>query len=116
MNTEKIKAQVKKAIDRFGKDVEIKRNSVNEFGEPSGEALVTIIKGYYHKGSSFIGINITEGAKVTTNRTEMLMIVLDEEGQKVQEGDFFTLNSVKYEIVDLGNNFDIYNDMSLKRG
>lgn len=115
MNVEKTQKQVKKAIDKFGKEVEIRRNGVNEFNEPNDEpSIVTTIKGYYYKGQS-ISINTSEAGEVAFNKEEKLMIVLDIKGQKVQTGDYFLLNDIKYEIADLGNNFDIYLDMTLKR-
>ncbi len=119
LNIEKIQGKIKKVIDQLGIEVVIKRNVLNELNEPMDEpVIVCTLKGYFHKGKSSLNINlvnISDAGRVIGNKAEYLMIILDKEGQLVQEEDFFEIKGKKYKIVDLGNNFDIYNDMLLKR-
>lgn len=115
MNVEKRKRQVKQAINRFGKDIQIYRKNLNEFKEPEGEVVVATVKGYFHKDNQGVKLDISDGSKIIINRVEKLMVIFDEEGMKLKTGDIFTSDNVKYEIVDLGNNFGIYMDMTLRR-
>lgn len=115
INKERIKIQVVKAISQDPSVVEIKRQGINDFGEPQGESEVTIVTGFFYKGSQSLNINISTAASITTGRNEKFLVVYDTEGQKIKENDFFTLNDIKYKIIDLGNLFDIYLDMTLER-
>lgn len=115
INKERIRVQVAKAISKVPSIVEIKRNTTNDYGEPSGEEDVATVTGFFYTGSQTLNINITTGASVTTGKSEKFLVVYDTEGQKIKENDYFTLNGIKYKVIDLGNLFDICLDMTLER-
>lgn len=93
----------------------IYRDEKNEFNEPTEPQEVCAIQGYYHKSETNINLNVTEGGTVTTNHTEKLLVIYDENSLSIKEGDYFTFNDVKYEIIDKGNIFNIIFDMTLER-
>jgi hypothetical protein len=97
-------------------EVTIQRNQFNKFNEPMDDPIdICKINGFYHGKNSYFNINIGEGGVIATGRKEYFLILLDEEGQKVHEGDFFERKGVKYKITDLGENMGILNDMLLER-
>lgn len=116
LNINKIQSRIRKVIQQFPSDVVVYRDQFNKYKEPMADPLkVCRVTGFYHKEKSSLNINIGEAGRIVANKKEYLMIILDDEGKKIQEGDWFERNGVKYGIEDLGENFGIYNDMLLKR-
>ncbi|WFD12010.1 hypothetical protein [Tepidibacter hydrothermalis] len=97
-------------------EVTIQRKQLDKYKQPMKESLeVCTLKGFYYAKNSYFNIHIDNGGTVNTGKREYLLIVLEEEGQKVQEGDFFERKGVKYKIADLGEIRGIINNMLLER-
>lgn len=113
----KIKPKVKKVIDKFPTNVDIYRNSRNEFGEPVGEELICSVKGFYHEGNNMISAITKDKGEIKRNKQIFLMVIYDDETIKIKENDYFLLDNIKYKIKDLGNQnrLNIYFDMLLER-
>ncbi|MGL5507478.1 MAG: hypothetical protein ACRDB0_06225 [Paraclostridium sp.] len=120
MLANKIKPKITKVIDKFPTEVSIMRSILNEYGEPMQALKICDIRGFWHDGTSYGGARttfISDGGKVKNHKQNYLMVVYDELSTLIREGDFFILDNVKYEIIDLGNcnNMNIYFDMLLRK-
>lgn len=115
MNVKCKKSQIEKAINKFGKEIEIMRTGENDFGEPGDEIIVTTLKAYYYKGNQSININLQVVGEIKSSNQEKLMVIINENSELIEESDYFTLDGIKYAIADIHNSFDVYYDITLKR-
>lgn len=101
------------AIKRHGQIFSVARNKLNEFKEPIGEDLVGSFCGLYHVFSGYLDINLTEAAKISTQkRPRMLLLYTD----KIQKEDVVQIDNQKYTVtgVDDVGNLHLCIDLSLK--
>lgn len=117
MLANKIKPKITKVINKFPTEVTILRNSLNDFGEPVQALKVCDIKGFWHDSNNMISAITKDSGEVKRGKQNYLMFVYDELSTLIREGDFFILDDIKYEIIDLGNcnNMNIYFDMLLRK-
>lgn len=117
MIANKVKPKIQKAINKMPTKVTILRNTTNEFGEPSIAHVVCEITGLWHDGSNMISQIVTNSGEVKRQKQNFLMVIYDQVSCLIKEGDYFTLKSTKYEIIDKGNtnNMDIYFDMLVRK-
>lgn len=113
----KISAQIYKQLDRKGllKDIQILRSGLNDFEEPITNQDVCKIKGYYHRNNLKLYTTTSDGATLTSGYEERLLVIINDESKKIKQDDYFTLDNVKYKIIDLGDVEGIVFDMSLER-
>ena len=114
-NLTRQKSRINKEIKKCGTSIAIKRAVLNEFNEPFGEEVVTEVLGLYFKEKKTIRLSVEEKGAVKVEHEEKLMVSKSQESLLIQEHDYFELNGIKYEIIDLGDTFGIYYDMTLKR-
>lgn len=112
----KIKPKIVKVINKFPTNVDIYRDSVNEFGEPEDKVLVCNVTGFYHEGNTQITAITTDKGEVKRSNQKFLMVTYDETTMQIKENDYFYLDNVKYIIKDKGNQnrLNIYFDMLLE--
>ncbi|MBU3205131.1 hypothetical protein [Clostridium algidicarnis] len=117
INRTKISKKVYKQLERKGllREIKILRIGKNAYGEKLEDLYVTTIKAYYYKEKSKINISPDTGATVNINYYDKLLTAYDEENKKIKQDDYFTLDEVKYKIIDTGNVENIVFDMRLDR-
>lgn len=118
LNKNALRIKVKKAKDKMPDTVQVYRQGIDDFGEDvEGDIFVTEITGQYYdkSGGVYINLSTKEAGTIKDNKREKFMVVVDDNSNKIKEGDFFTLNGVSYFITDLGNTMDVYYDFSLER-
>ncbi len=121
LNTEALKRKVAKAIDKMPVTVTVFRHKKDAWNEPCGQETVATITGQLNLGARYKGKNafvdtqVSNAGRTLRGQGEKLMVVIDEESRKIQPGDWFALDGVDYEIVDLGNSLEVYFDFSLER-
>ena len=99
------------------KDVIILRADENVFNEKSDDEYVCTVQGYYHEGSTSVNVvnYNSDAANLNKNYQDRLLLIVDDEVNKIKEHDYFKLDGVMYEIIDKGNIEDIVWDTYLKR-
>ncbi|RDY22879.1 hypothetical protein CHF27_011205 [Romboutsia maritimum] len=116
MIANKIKPKIVKAINKLPTKAIIKRNSVNEFGEPEGEVVICEVTGLFHEGNNQVTSISMDKGEVKRNKQQFLMVVYDDETMKIKENDIAYIDNDKFEIKDLGNQnrMNVYLDLNLK--
>jgi hypothetical protein len=114
---QKIRNQLVRKITPFMKEVTVLRAGENVFNEKGKDQYVCTVKGYYHTGSTSINIvnYNSDAANLNRNYQDRLLLIVDDEVNKIKEHDYFKLGDVMYEIIDEGNIEDIVWDTYLKR-
>ncbi|CZR97660.1 hypothetical protein CDFC105_73462 [Clostridioides difficile] len=116
MIAQKVKPKIIKAINKMPTKGIVKRVGINEFGEPSNEEdVVCEVIGLYHEGNSSISQITKDKGTVIKDKEQYLMVVYDEDTNKIKQGDSIYLDSSKFVIQDLGNQnrMNIYFDLKL---
>lgn len=114
---QRIRRQLIRKITPFMKEVKILRQGENIFGEKQEDQYVCTVKGYYHTGGTSINVvnGSTDAANFNRNYQDRLLLIVDDEVNKIKEHDYFKLDGGMYEIIDKGNIEDIVWDTYLKR-
>jgi hypothetical protein len=114
---QRIRNQLIRRITPFMKDVIILRADENVFNEKSDDEYVCTVQGYYHEGGTSINVvnYNSDAANLNKNYQDRLLLIVDDEVNKIKEHDYFKLDGVMYEIIDKGNIEDIVWDTYLKR-
>lgn len=112
---QKTRHQLIKKVTPFMKDVIILRTGKNVFGEYEEDQYVCTVKGYYHKGGTYINNVAKDGTSLNKNYEDRVLLIVDDEVKKIKEHDFFKFDDITYEIIDKGNIEDIVWDTFLKR-
>lgn len=117
LNRGKIAAKIYNQLDKKGllTEVTILRVGKNLFNEKSEDTFVCTIKGFYHKGNSYMEKDTEESTSFVKNNEEQFLVVFNDTSALIQENDYFNLNGINYLIVDKGNVHEIIYDMYLKR-
>ncbi|EES51015.1 hypothetical protein NE172_02075 [Clostridium botulinum] len=117
INRAKVSVKIYKQLEKKGllKSVNILRNDVNVFNERVTDLYVCTIKAYYYKNSLKLTLQSGEASSLTSGYLDKLLVTNNDESKKIKQDDYFTLDGVKYKIIELGNVQDIVFDMSLER-
>lgn len=95
------------------------RPTLNEFGEPQTDTLMTVggLKSLYHEQSGYIQVAVANEVQYRTKKQPMLMSLLsDVKALGLQMGDFTIIDNKKYTVIAIANlyNWDILADISLE--
>lgn len=117
INRAKISLKLYNQLSKKGllKSVNILRNDKNVFGERVKDLYVCTVKGYYHRSDLKVTIQSADGGSINGGYEDKLLLTNSEESRKIMRDDYFILDGITYQIIDLGNVEDIVYDMSLKR-
>ncbi|ARC85645.1 hypothetical protein U732_1120 [Clostridium argentinense CDC 2741] len=96
-------------------EIEIFRNGLNEYNEKINDLYVSTIEGYYSLGKNLISINYTDAGAINKNYNEMLSVMITEDSKKVKKDDYFSLDDIKYRIINIQNVEGVYMDLTLER-
>lgn len=108
---------MKKAIEKMPTTAVVKREVLNDFQEPTGEEKEIItVTGFYRKEKSRLNIVLSEGGEYKTHApNQKFLVVYDDDTKVIQEKDYLIINDKKYKIIDLGEEYGIFMDMTLER-
>ena len=117
INRSKISLTIYNQLEKKGllKSINVLRDGENAFKEKCSDLYVCTIKAYYHKNNLKLTLDNGDAATVNRGNEDKLLVTFGDESKKIKQDDYFTLNDVKYKIIDLGNVEDIIFDMSLER-
>jgi hypothetical protein len=113
----KISQKIYSQLDKKGllKEVTILRTQKNAYKERLQDLFVCKIKGYYHREEARVEAESTQSATINKLYNNKFLIIVDDDSKKIDQDDFFTLDNVKYKIIDKGSVEDIVYDMYLQR-
>lgn len=115
LSKDRLRQSVQKAIEQMPSEVEIKRQSFNEFSEPIDELIrVTMLTGLLYKESSNISVSLQDNV-VTSKPKIKFLTAYDNNAKLVKNNDFIYMNDFIYKIIDTGENFEIYFDMEVEK-
>ncbi|NFR85395.1 MULTISPECIES: hypothetical protein [unclassified Clostridium] len=117
INRAKVSVKIYKQLEKKGllKSINVLRTDVNAFNEKVNDLYVCTIKAYYYRNNIKTILQSSEAASLNTGYEDKLLVTNNDENIKIQKDDYFTLDSVKYKIIELGNVQNIVFDMSLER-
>ena len=117
INRAKISLKIYKQLDKKDllKSIIILRDDENAFKEKVNDLYVCTVKGYYYKNNLKITFISADAASLNKGYEDKLLVVNNDESKKMRKDDYFTLDGVKYKILELGNVEDIVFDMSIER-
>ena len=117
MMANKVTPKIAKTIKKFGVDVEVFRNNLNEFNEPIGKVKVVEFKGLFSESQHSINsINIDSG-QVKKDRTYKLIALIDNNTKRLKENDIFLIKGIEFDLVNVNNAnmLDTYFDLTLEK-
>ena len=116
MNKLNTNRQLKKLFKTHSIACEILETKKNEFGEIEDDEIVCTINGFFYEETSKVNLNINVNGSSTTTTYQSLMILKDDEADKVRASMFCIIRGIKYEIIEVKNEgmLDIYYTLRLK--
>ncbi len=110
-----LRAKVSEAIKQMPYDVVIYREKLNAYKEPEGYIKVTELVGILYKDSDRnIQVNLSDKGEVNTPINKKFLVDYNDKSILVQEGDFLFWGNQCWEIISLGEEFEIYFEMVVK--
>lgn len=110
--------KLKRELQRSGKQFELRRSLLNEFGEPECESeTVGFATGIYHEQNSNIQITTGDTTQIRTKKIPMILLAHDDVAKlEIKTGDFVMINGRKFNVVGIVNvqEWNIVADMSLE--
>lgn len=116
MNKLNTNRQLKKLFRTHSIACDILETKKNEFGEIEDDELVCTINGIFYEETSRVNLNINVNGSSTTTTYQTLMILKDDEADKVKASMFCIIRGIRYEIIEVKNEgmLDIYYTLRLK--
>lgn len=110
-------AKIKHNIDRHGTTYTFKRETLNEFKEPTGEIrTVAALKGLFHQVRGYIDKSTTDGTIRRSKPQPAILVLAEGSAFEIQLNDFIEVKGYKYTVTGTNNinNLDIAIDISLE--
>lgn len=113
LNKDKIKKKIlQKVMDPnkgYSISLDITRDNPNLFKEKDEEVPVCTIDAYYHISTTRVIVQTNnDAAQVPRGFDETFMVVVDDVSSMIKRKDYFYRKGIKYQIIDITNNLDIY--------
>lgn len=117
LNRAKISEKIYKQLDKKDllQEIKILRSGTNAYKGKVNDLYVCTIKGFSHKEANSVESKTVQAATINELYSDMFIVIVNEESKKIKQDDFFTLDNVKYKIIDTNSIQDIIFDMYLKR-
>ena len=117
MIANKVTPKIAKAIKKFGVNVEVFRNNLNEFNEPVGEAKVLEFKGLFSESQQSISSRIVDSGQVKQDKSYKIITLIDKNTSLLKEGDILTINNSNFILVNINNAnmLGAYYDLALEK-
>lgn len=108
--------QLRKLFKTYSIACEILETKKNEFGEIEDNSLVCKLKGIFYEETTRVNLNINVNGASTTKTYKSLMILKDDEADKVRASMFCIIKGIKHEIIEVNNEglLDIYYTLRMK--
>ena len=87
MIANKVTPKIAKTIKKFGVDVEVFRNELNEFNEPIGKIKVVEFKGLFSESQYGINSRNTDSGQVKKDKTYKLIALIDNNTRLIRKKD-----------------------------
>lgn len=108
--------KISRLIRVQGVEYNFQRRKLNEFNEPTEEAVsVAIVKGVFHQTTKYISIDVADAASVQSKQVPFILALYND-AKDLKQGDFTIINGIKYSVnglTDIGN-WNIAIDISLE--
>lgn len=95
--------KVRRAIRTQGKDFEVVRPKVNNFGEPTQEADRFQFPGILHDTNKFKSKSLTDASTIQQRNYAPMVLALWEDVRWIQPKDYIRLNGKSYRIEEVRN-------------
>ena len=117
MIANKVTPKIAKTIKKFGVDVEVFRNNLNEFNEPIGKVKVVEFKGLFSESQHSINLRNIDSGQVKKDKIYKLIALIDNDTKRLEENDIFLIKGVEFDLVNVNNAnmLDTYFDLTLEK-
>ena len=117
MISNKVTPKIAKTIKKFGVDVEVFRNTLNEFNEPIDKVKVIEFRGLFSESQYSINSRNIDSGQVKKDKVYKLIALIDANTKALKENDIFLIKSVKFKLVNINNAnmLDTYFDLTLEK-
>ena len=117
MIAKKVTPKIAKTIKKFGVDVEVFRNNLNEFNEPIGKVKILEFKGLFSESQHSINSRNADSGQVKKDKTYKLIALIDNDTKRLKEGDILLIKGVEFNLVSVNNAnmLDTYFDLVLEK-
>ena len=117
MIANKVTPKIAKTIKKFGVDVEVFRNTLNEFNEPVDNINVIEFKGLFSESQHSINSRNIDSGQVKKDKTYKLIALIDNHTRLLKENDIFLIKGVEFNLVNVNNAnmLDTYFDLTLEK-
>ena len=117
MIANKVTPKIAKTIKKFGVDVEVFRNTLNEFNEPVDKVKVIGFRGLFSESQHSINSRNIDSGQVKKDKTYKLIALIDKDTKRLKEGDVLLIKGVEFNLVSVNNAnmLDTYFDLVLEK-
>lgn len=117
MIANKVTPKIAKTIKKFGVDVEVFRNELNEFNEPIGKIKVIEFKGLFSESQHSINSRNIDSGQVKKDKAYKIIALIDNSTKILKENDILLLKGTEFNLVNINNAnmLDVYFDLTLEK-
>ena len=117
MIANKVTPKIAKTIKKFGVDVEVFRNTLNEFNEPIDKAKVIEFRGLFSESQHSISSRNIDAGQVKKDRTYKLIALINKDTTQLKENDILLIKEVEFKLININNAnmLDTYFDLTLEK-
>ena len=117
MIANKVTPKIAKTIKKFGVDVEVFRNTLNEFNEPIGKVKVIEFKGLFSESQHSINSRNIDSGQVKKDKTYKLIALINKDTTQLKENDILLIKEVEFKLININNAnmLDTYFDLTLEK-
>ena len=118
MIANKINPKLKKAINKYGIDIYVYENYVNDFGENIEFKKIFNFKALYSESSTTgADTTVTDKGRTIINNKASLICLIDEYTSKVTAGAILEIKGEMYEVIKIQNSnlLDSYYEISIEK-
>ena len=117
MIANKVTYKIAKVIEKDGVDVEVFRNTLNEFNEPVDKVKVIEFRGLFSESQHSINSRNIDSGQVKKDKTYKLIALIDNNTKSLKENDIFLITGVEFNLININNAnmLDTYFDLTLEK-
>ena len=117
MIANKVTRKIAKTIKKFGVDVEVFRNTPNQFNEPIDKVKVVEFKGLFSESQHSINSRNIDSGQVKKDKTYKLIALINKDTTQLKENDILLIKEVEFKLININNAnmLDTYFDLALEK-
>ena len=117
MIANKVTPKIAKTIKKFGVDVEVFRNTLNEFNEPTDKIKVIEFRGLFSESQHSISSRNIDAGQVKKDKTYKLIALINKDTTQLKESDILLIKEVEFKLINVNNAnmLDTYFDLTLEK-